>query len=193
METDSLESARKRPNSCSKQGCGIHLSRVRTGPRNEMSGLNERPLAAPIRKLQALSPLDDDDISAINALPVRQEPARSGMHLVRDGARVLDWCLMTATPGWSSGAIAWQPSFRNLATCTMGSRSGGLWKRCSRTFRCRNRGLSARWRRSKPGSVQRAGQPRTTTNAEPQHRCPYSRGLSWSLECRAYGSPTFFK
>ena len=49
-----------------------------------------------LRKLERLGPLTRDDVAAIEALPWREECARGGTHLIREGARVFECCLLVS-------------------------------------------------------------------------------------------------
>ena len=49
-----------------------------------------------IRKLERLGTLDMDDVAAIEALPWREDHARAGTHLIREGARVSECCLLAS-------------------------------------------------------------------------------------------------
>jgi CRP-like cAMP-binding protein len=53
-------------------------------------------LAALFRKLARLGLLDQEDVAAIEMLPWRDETARAGTHLIREGARVAECCLLVS-------------------------------------------------------------------------------------------------
>ena len=61
-----------------------------------MVALENNRLTAMFRKLGRSSVLDQDDIDAMRALLWRDETARGGAHLLREGARVTDCCVLVS-------------------------------------------------------------------------------------------------
>jgi CRP-like cAMP-binding protein len=66
------------------------------GSKEVMGDTQDRRVAALVRKLSALGALDEQDVAALEALPWRDEICRAGSHLVREGARVTECCLLVS-------------------------------------------------------------------------------------------------
>jgi CRP-like cAMP-binding protein len=61
-----------------------------------MSDTGKSRLAAMLRKLERLVALDKDDVAAIESLPWREDHARGGTNIIREGARVIECCLLAS-------------------------------------------------------------------------------------------------